>query len=145
MAKTSTRVRLQGLREEARHEIEVREGYYFGDELLNDSRTRCRIVFSAFLPHPNHRWPSLAAHNIKSPGQTSRRRWHRTRTNFDFTEERLINLAKKAKECGVELFVLDDGWFGQRSHERAGLGDWVARYYGYPPPPAPESSHCISG
>ncbi len=47
-------------------------------------------------------------------------------TYFDFTEERLINLAKKAKECGVELFVLDDGWFGQRSHERAGLGDWVA-------------------
>lgn len=47
-------------------------------------------------------------------------------TYFDFTKERLIEIAKKAKECGVELFVLDDGWFGQRSHERAGLGDWVA-------------------
>lgn len=47
-------------------------------------------------------------------------------TYFDFTKERLLEIAKKAKECGVELFVLDDGWFGQRSHERAGLGDWVA-------------------
>ena len=33
---------------------------------------------------------------------------------------------QKAKDCGVELFVLDDGWFGARSHERAGLGDWAA-------------------
>ena len=47
-------------------------------------------------------------------------------TYFDFTEERLVEIAKKAKECGVELFVLDDGWFGERSSDRAGLGDWVA-------------------
>lgn len=47
-------------------------------------------------------------------------------TYFDFTEERIVEIAKKAKECGVELFVLDDGWFGQRSSDRAGLGDWVA-------------------
>ena len=37
-----------------------------------------------------------------------------------------MEIAKKAKECGVELFVLDDGWFGQRSSDKAGLGDWVA-------------------
>ncbi|MCI8313348.1 MAG: alpha-galactosidase [Lachnospiraceae bacterium] len=47
-------------------------------------------------------------------------------TYFDFTQERLVELAKKAKECGVELFVLDDGWFGERSSDFAGLGDWVA-------------------
>lgn len=47
-------------------------------------------------------------------------------TYFDFTEERLVEIAGKAKECGVELFVLDDGWFGERSNDRAGLGDWVA-------------------
>ena len=35
-------------------------------------------------------------------------------TYFDFTEERLVAIARKAKECGVELFVLDDGWFGAR-------------------------------
>lgn len=47
-------------------------------------------------------------------------------TYFDFDEERLLTIARKAKECGVELFVLDDGWFGQRNHEHAGLGDWFA-------------------
>lgn len=47
-------------------------------------------------------------------------------TYFDFTQERLVEIAAKAKECGVELFVLDDGWFGRRSSDRAGLGDWKA-------------------
>lgn len=47
-------------------------------------------------------------------------------TYFNFTEEKLIEIAKKAKSCGVEMFVLDDGWFGARSSERAGLGDWTA-------------------
>ncbi len=47
-------------------------------------------------------------------------------TYFDFTEDRLVEIAAKAKESGVELFVLDDGWFGKRSSDHAGLGDWVA-------------------
>lgn len=47
-------------------------------------------------------------------------------TYMDFTEERLLEIAGKAKECGVELFVLDDGWFGKRTTEHAGLGDWFA-------------------
>lgn len=47
-------------------------------------------------------------------------------TYFDFTEDRLVEIAAKAKECGVELFVLDDGWFGARRNDRAGLGDWYA-------------------
>ncbi len=46
-------------------------------------------------------------------------------TYFDFNEEKILNICRKAKECGVELFVLDDGWFGARRHDRAGLGDWV--------------------
>lgn len=47
-------------------------------------------------------------------------------TMFDFDEESLVKIAGKAKECGVELFVLDDGWFGARRNDKAGLGDWVA-------------------
>lgn len=46
-------------------------------------------------------------------------------TYFDFTEEKLLEIAKNAKEDGVELFVLDDGWFGSRCSETSGLGDWV--------------------
>lgn len=47
-------------------------------------------------------------------------------TYMDFTEEQLLEIAGKAKECGVELFVLDDGWFGERVDEHSGLGDWFA-------------------
>lgn len=47
-------------------------------------------------------------------------------TYFDFNEEKLLHIARKAKECGVELFVLDDGWFGDRRNDKAGLGDWYA-------------------
>ncbi len=43
---------------------------------------------------------------------------------FDFNHRRLVNLAKDAKELGCELFVLDDGWFGKRNSDKAGLGDY---------------------
>lgn len=46
-------------------------------------------------------------------------------TYFDFTEEKLLDIARRAKDCGVELFVLDDGWFGARRNSFAGLGDWT--------------------
>lgn len=45
-------------------------------------------------------------------------------TYFDFNEEKLVAIAKKAKEAGIELFVLDDGWFGIRNDDFSGLGDW---------------------
>ena len=45
-------------------------------------------------------------------------------TYFDFNEEKILTIAKKAKEAGVELFVLDDGWFGARNDDDRGLGDW---------------------
>ena len=44
---------------------------------------------------------------------------------FSFRERKLLSLAKKAKQAGVELFVLDDGWFKGRNHDRAGLGDYA--------------------
>ena len=43
---------------------------------------------------------------------------------FDFDQKRLLDLAKRAKNLGCELFVLDDGWFGSRNDDRAGLGDY---------------------
>ena len=45
-------------------------------------------------------------------------------TMFDFTQGKLLKLAKIAKELGIELFVLDDGWFGSRDDDTKGLGDW---------------------
>ena len=43
---------------------------------------------------------------------------------FDFDQKRLLDLAKRAKNLGCELFVLDDGWFGARNDDSAGLGDY---------------------
>ena len=45
-------------------------------------------------------------------------------TYFAFNEEAVLSIAKKAKEVGVELFVLDDGWFGKRNNDNTSLGDW---------------------
>lgn len=47
-------------------------------------------------------------------------------TYFNFTEEKLLAMAKQAKAVGIELFVLDDGWYGKRNDETSSLGDWVA-------------------
>ena len=44
---------------------------------------------------------------------------------FSFNETKLLSLAKKAKKLGCELFVLDDGWFGERNSDTAGLGDYT--------------------
>ena len=44
---------------------------------------------------------------------------------FDFDEDRLVEMAAAAKDLGVELFVLDDGWFGQRDDDTSSLGDWT--------------------
>ena len=45
-------------------------------------------------------------------------------TYFDFNEERLENIAKEASKLGVDMFVMDDGWFGKRDSDTSGLGDW---------------------
>lgn len=45
-------------------------------------------------------------------------------TYFDFNEEKILKLADEAKELGIELLVLDDGWFGKRNDDRSSLGDW---------------------
>lgn len=45
-------------------------------------------------------------------------------TAFDVNEEHQLALAKIAKELGVEMFVIDDGWFKGRVNDRGGLGDW---------------------
>ena len=46
-------------------------------------------------------------------------------TYFDFTEEKIMKLAATAASVGIELFVLDDGWFGRRTNDTRGLGDWT--------------------
>ncbi len=45
-------------------------------------------------------------------------------TYFNFNEEKLVALATRAKEADIDLFVLDDGWFGHRDADNSSLGDW---------------------
>lgn len=45
-------------------------------------------------------------------------------TYFDFNEEKILTLAEEARDAGIELFVLDDGWFGKRNDITSSLGDW---------------------
>ena len=46
-------------------------------------------------------------------------------TYFDFTADKLAAIARTAGQLGIELFVLDDGWFGKRNDDTTSLGDWV--------------------
>lgn len=46
-------------------------------------------------------------------------------TYFDFDADKLAAIARRAGELGVELFVLDDGWFGRRNDDTTSLGDWI--------------------
>jgi alpha-galactosidase len=53
-------------------------------------------------------------------------------TYFDINEEVQGSLAEKAASLGVELFVVDDGWFGERNDDRRGLGDWWVNQEKFP-------------
>ena len=43
---------------------------------------------------------------------------------FDFNETKIKEIAREATNLGMELFVLDDGWFGKRDDDNSSLGDW---------------------
>ena len=45
-------------------------------------------------------------------------------TDFDFNEEKILKIAEQAASLGVDMLVLDDGWFGKRDDDCSGLGDW---------------------
>lgn len=60
---------------------------------------------------------------------------------FDHDEARLEALAERAASVGVERFVLDDGWFTGRDHDRAGLGDWGVDTGKYPQGLGPLAAH----
>lgn len=45
-------------------------------------------------------------------------------TYFNFNQEKILSIAENARDLGIELFVLDDGWFGKRNDDTSSLGDW---------------------
>ena len=53
-------------------------------------------------------------------------------TFMDFDEAKLLDFAKTAKKLGLEMFVLDDGWFGHRNNDDSSLGDWFVNEPKFP-------------
>ena len=70
----------------------------------------------------------FSTHLIRSPYLHKKRpilinNWEAT--YFDFNLEKLLQIARVAKSAGIEMLVMDDGWFGKRSSDNCSLGDWV--------------------
>jgi alpha-galactosidase len=85
-------------------------GTYGADGFGEASRRLHRYVRGHVVPHPDELPPVL--YNT----------WEAT--YFDVREPDQMELAAVAASLGVELFVIDDGWFGQRDDDSRGLGDW---------------------
>ena len=69
----------------------------------------------------------LREHMCRGPWKHERRpvlinNWEAT--YFDFDKDKLLSIASQAAELGIEMLVLDDGWFGKRNDDNSGLGDW---------------------
>ena len=67
-------------------------------------------------------------HLIRSPYKHGKRpvlinNWEAT--YFDFDSDRLLDIAREAKKAGIEMLVMDDGWFGKRNSDDSSLGDWT--------------------
>ncbi len=67
-------------------------------------------------------------HLIRSPYKNKKRpilinNWEAT--YFDFNTEKLLSIAKEASKLGIEMLVMDDGWFGKRNLDNCALGDWT--------------------
>lgn len=68
------------------------------------------------------------SHLIRSPYKNKKRpilinNWEAT--YFDFNTEKLLGIAERASQLGIEMLVMDDGWFGHRDADNSSLGDWV--------------------
>ncbi len=86
----------------------------FSDEGLNGMSQGFHDLFRNHLINPKYS-------NTQRPVLINN--WEAT--YFDFTHESIVEIASGAKELGVELFVLDDGWFGKRNNDTTSLGDWT--------------------
>lgn len=77
------------------------------------------------MSHRFHR--AIRGNLCRGPWKTQRRpllinNWEAT--EFDFDADKIVSIAKQAALVGVEMMVMDDGWFGHRNNDNGGLGDW---------------------
>ncbi|WP_253716957.1 alpha-galactosidase [Sphingomonas sp. AP4-R1] len=93
---------------------------FSGDGFGGASRLFHRYQRAEILPGVGHVRPRPVLYNS----------WEATQ--FDVTEAGQIALAEKAASIGCERFVMDDGWFGARDSDKAGLGDWTVNRRKFP-------------
>lgn len=77
-----------------------------------------------------HQYQHLYVLPSSEPRKVLYNSWEATYFNVNAADQ--MALAERAARMGVELFVVDDGWFGQRNHDRAGLGDWYVNKEKFP-------------
>ncbi|MGH9742746.1 MAG: alpha-galactosidase [Candidatus Acidiferrum sp.] len=101
-------------------ETPVFYGGYSDHGLGGASRLLHRFEIARILPHAPDPKPRPVIYNS----------WEAT--EFNVNEAGQIALAEKAASIGVDRFVMDDGWFGQRKNDHAGLGDWYVNKEKFP-------------
>lgn len=100
--------------------LEAGEAFYTPEVILS-----CSITGFAKLSQNFHH--IIRNHVCRGTYQLSSRpvlinNWEAT--YFDFNEEKILNIARQASKLGIDMMVLDDGWFGKRDDDCSGLGDW---------------------
>ncbi len=102
-------------------ELQPGESFYAPEALISYSYEGFGAMSRTF--HDTFR-----KHLIRSPYLHKKRpilinNWEAT--YFDFNLDRLLEIARTAKSAGIEMLVMDDGWFGHRSSDNCSLGDWI--------------------
>ena len=85
---------------------------YSAEGLGHMTRTLHRFYREHFIRSPWKEWERPVLIN----------NWEAT--YFDFNKEKLLDIAREAAKAGIEMLVMDDGWFGRRNHDDCSLGDW---------------------
>lgn len=101
--------------------LEPGAGFYAPEALLTYSDAGLSLLTA-------HYHDFIRQHVIRSPYKDKKRpilinNWEAT--YFDFNTEKLLSIAKEAAALGIEMLVLDDGWFGKRNSDNCALGDWA--------------------
>ena len=125
--------------------IQLGELFDAGEMVLQsgESYTTPQVFASTSTNGLNQASQQFHTHWRSRPGHPSPQRLRPVTLNtweavyFKHDMETLQELARKGAEAGVERFVLDDGWFGSRRNDRAGLGDWWVDLGQYPEGLAP--------
>lgn len=87
----------------------------------------CCVSTAGFDGLSNNLHKAILTHIVRKPFAYSRppilvNNWEAT--YFDFDRDKLLDIAKEAKDLGIEMLVVDDGWFGHRNNDESSLGDW---------------------